>query len=95
MAKQSKLFRKLEEYVDCQQCEKCSFYSYTTDYLGEGDERCLVVNNTDMDLRWYCFMPRFIKRIVKKHYERLDMKLWQEYWKEEGYENFGEDREKR
>ena len=68
--KQSRFMSWLQYKMDGSPCDKCDYFIYECDYWGEYDEYCGVHMCSGTDLHWFCFMPKFIKKIVVKVMEK-------------------------
>ena len=71
----------LDERLDGAMCYKCPCYHFTQDYFGEGDEYC-GISRYYMDLRWYCFLPKFLKKKMAKRAFYKEMENWRKAAKE-------------
>lgn len=59
----------LVEKIDEEHCRKCPYARGEKDYYcDDWYEWCGVNNESDMEVHWYCFMPNFVKKLIRKRY---------------------------
>lgn len=71
----------LDRKVNDETCDNCPYARFSQDY-DDYIEWC-EVTHSEMELRWYCVMPSFIKKIARKWYEYKEIKAMQKYYNEE------------